>query len=245
MAGVRPARAGRTPLGRNMYDEDDWQPISALQHLAFCPRQWGLIHLEGQWSDNRLTAEGNLLHRRAHEPQDENRPGLRVARRLHLHCRRLGLTGIADVVEFHRLADDDQAGALLPGQPGRWRTFPVEYKRGAPKPEPWDHVQLCAQALCLEEMLGAPVPNGAIFYGRPRRRQAVAFDAALRGQTEDLAARLHHLTAQGLTPAPRPGPHCRNCSLAGACLPKAAASGRAASYLQQEMARALAQEDAS
>jgi CRISPR-associated exonuclease Cas4 len=226
-----------------MYDEDDWQPISALQHLAFCPRQWGLIHLEGQWADNRSTAEGNLLHRRAHEPQDEGRPGLRVARRLHLHCRRLGLSGIADVVEFHRLEGEGQNGAALSGQSGHWRPFPVEYKRGAPKPENWDHVQLCAQALCLEEMLSAPVPAGAIFYGRPRRRQAVAFDACLREQTEDLVARLHQLAAQSRTPPPRYGPHCKLCSLEGVCLPKLAIGDRAAGYLLREIASALAKED--
>ncbi|MFZ5587055.1 MAG: CRISPR-associated protein Cas4 [Thermodesulfobacteriota bacterium] len=230
-----------------MYDEEDWQPISALQHLAFCPRQWGLIHLEGQWADNRLTAEGNLLHRRADVPADENRPGLRVAHRLHLHSRRLGLVGLADVVEFHRLAAGDPAGAgaALPGAPGRWRPFPVEYKRGAPKTGPWDLVQLCAQALCLEEMLGAAVPAGAIFYGRPRRRTAVSFDPGLRGQTEELAARLHELARRGRTPPPSPGPHCKNCSLRETCLPQAAAGPSASAYLRRELARALAGEDAS
>ncbi len=226
-----------------MYAEDDWQPISALQHLAFCPRQWGLIHLEGQWAENRLTAEGNLLHRRAHAPQDENRPGLRLVRRLWLHSPRLGLVGLADVVEFHRLEGDDPSGAVLAGAPGRWRVFPVEYKHGAPKPEAWDQVQLCAQALCLEEMLGSPIPAGAIFYGRPRRRQAVSFDAALRRQTEELAARLHELAQAGQTPPPRLGPHCKNCSLKPACLPKMAAQGRVAQYLEQELARALTGED--
>ncbi len=227
-----------------MYEEEDWQPISALQHLAFCERQWGLIHLEGQWADNRLTAEGNILHRRADTPRDENRPGLRLAHRLHLHSRRLGLAGLADVVEFHLLEGEDPAGASLPGAPGRWRPFPVEYKRGAPKVGPWDQVQLCAQALCLEEMLGVAVPAGAIFYGRPRRRQAVSIDQELRRQTEDLAARLHDLVRQGRTPPPRPGPHCKSCSLQGTCLPKAAAGLSAVGYLERELARALVEEDA-
>jgi CRISPR-associated exonuclease Cas4 len=228
-----------------MYEEEDWQPISALQHLAFCERQWGLIHLEGQWSDNRLTAEGNLLHRRVDTPRDENRPGLRVAHRLHLHSRRLGLVGLADVVEFNLLEGGASEGASLPGAPGRWRPFPVEYKRGAPKVGPWDQVQLCAQALCLEEMLGVAVPAGAIFYGRPRRRQAVRLTLELRWQTEELASRLHALARLGRTPPPNPGPHCKSCSLKETCLPKAAAGPSAAGYLERELARALAGEDAS
>lgn len=227
-----------------MYAEDDWQPISALQHLAFCPRQWGLIHLEGQWSDNRLTAEGGILHQRAHAPQDENRPGLRVARRLWLHSARLGLVGMADVVEFHRLAADEAGGVALAGARGRWRPFLVEYKHGAPKPEAWDQIQLCAQALCLEEMLATRLESGAIFYGRPRRRQAVEFCPDLRRQTENLAGELHRLARAGRTPPPRWGPHCKNCSLQNLCLPRAAAGDRAASYLKREIARVLAEEEA-
>ncbi len=176
--------------------EDDLLPISALQHLVFCERQWGLIHLEQIWAENRLTLEGKHLHERVDESETESRGGVRTARALALRSLRLGLSGRADVVEFLRMeadegpvdgADDGVSGAVaLPGVAGLWRPFPVEYKRGKPKPDRCDEVQLCAQALCLEEMLDTEIPRGALFYGQPRRRQEVAFDPELRALTESL-----------------------------------------------------------
>ncbi len=145
------------------YAEDDLIPISALQHLIFCERQCALIHVEQAWDENRFTAEGRIMHERVHEAGEDSRGTVRVARGLSLRSLRLGLIGKADVVEFHRV------------ERGRWRPFPVEHKRGKPKPDESDKVQLCAQALCLEEMLGAEVPSGAIFYGRTRHRLEVAF----------------------------------------------------------------------
>lgn len=201
-----------------MFDEDSLLPLSALQHLAFCERQWGLIHLEQAWSENRLTAEGRVLHERVHEAESESRGGLRIARGLRLRSLRLGLAGIADVVEFHR---SDEG----------WIPFPVEYKRGAPKSDRCDAIQLCAQAMCLEEMLQVTVYRGALFYGMPRRRQEVAIDAALRAETETLAVRMHALYSKGTTPAPLPRPACRNCSLVGLCLPKVATRRDARAYL--------------
>ena len=133
-----------------MYSEDDLLPISALQHLAFCERQWALIHLEGVWAENQLTAEGRVMHDRAHEPGTESRGDIRISRGLRLRSLRLGLSGIADVVEFHRCGrPDDVDGVCLPGVSGSWAPFPVEYKRGRPKSGPFDEIQLCAQALCL------------------------------------------------------------------------------------------------
>lgn len=178
-----------------MFSEDELLPISAVQHLAFCPRQWALIHLEGQWTDNRLTAQGTALHERVHEGQAEVRGDVLIVRGLRLRSLRLGLVGTADVVEFHPVAAVVTGGCLLPGRAGRWQPFPVEHKRGRPKPDRCDEVQLCAQALCLEEMLGAPVPEGDLFYGAQRRRHHVAFRADLRHETEALAAQLHELTA--------------------------------------------------
>jgi len=138
-----------------MYSEDDLLPISGLQHLHFCERQWGLIHLEQQWEENRLTAEGRLLHDRVHDAGSEVRPSVVTARGLHLHSVRLGLTGVADVVEFQQ-ADAGVAGTIqLADRPGWWRVFPIEYKRGRPKADACDEVQLCAQAMSLEETLGA------------------------------------------------------------------------------------------
>jgi CRISPR-associated exonuclease Cas4 len=158
-----------------VFQEDDLLPISALQHLRFCERQWGLIHLEQQWEENRLTAEGRLLHDRVHDSGTEARPGVIVARSLHLRSLRLGLTGQADVVEFHQCREPQTGAIYLPGRAGSWRIFPVEYKRGRPKPESCDEIQLCAQALCLEEFFEVDVISGALFYGQTRRRVEVAF----------------------------------------------------------------------
>jgi CRISPR-associated exonuclease Cas4 len=172
-----------------LYAEDDLLPLSGLQHLVFCERQWALIHIEQVWAENRLTAQGRVLHERTHEAGAESRPGLRVARGLRLRSLRLGLAGQADVVEFHAAL----AGVALTGEEGLWRPFPVEYKRGRPKPDRCDEVQLCAQALCLEEMFECAIAAGALFYGTPRRRLEVEFDAALRVETERLAVCMQEL----------------------------------------------------
>lgn len=200
-----------------MFDEDDLLPLSGLQHLMFCERQWGLIHIEQVWEENRLTAEGRVLHERAHQPGAENRPGLRTARGLRLRSLRLGLAGQADVVEFHR---NQRTGIALAGTEGLWQPFPVEYKRGRPKKNACDEVQLCAQALCLEEMYGQPVPAGALYYGEPRRRKEVDFTASLRAKTEALARRMHELHHNLKTPAALYEPKCDSCSLVACCLPR-------------------------
>ena len=186
-----------------MYTEDDFLPISGLQHLHFCERQWGLIHIEQVWEENRLTAEGRVLHERAHSPGSESRPGLRIVRGLRLHSFQLGLTGQADIVEFRN---------NIP--------FPIEYKRGKPKNDSCDEVQLCAQAICLEEMFQTTIEAGAIFYGQPRRRTEVRFTISLRAQTAALAKRMHALQQSGLTPHPVYSKKCENCSLKGICLPR-------------------------
>lgn len=171
-----------------------------------------------------------MLHERAHEPETESRRDLRIARGLRLRSLRLGLTGVADVVEFHRLSEaegnsraeesGEPCGVRLPGARGLWKPFPVEYKRGRPKRGPYDEVQLCAQALCLEEMLGVAVPRAALFYGRPMRRTEVVLGAALRAETERLAARLHELTRLGVTPPPVYDKKCESCSLLSLCMPR-------------------------
>lgn len=215
-----------------MFTESDLLPLSALQHLAFCERQWALIHLEQQWVENHLTAEGRNLHERAHEASDEIRDGVRICRGLRLRSLRLGLVGQADIVEFH------------PNNEGSVTPFPVEYKRGKPKPGHWDEVQLCAQALCLEEMLTTSVPAGAIFYGEPRRRTDVQFGQSLRMRTEVLAGRLHLLQAQGTTPIAEYAPKCNRCSLREVCLPEV--TGREPSverYLRRAVRVALAAGD--
>ncbi|NLW50820.1 MAG: CRISPR-associated protein Cas4 [Candidatus Brocadiaceae bacterium] len=212
-----------------MHDEDDLLPISALQHLAFCERQWALIHLEGLWDENVLTAEGSRMHNRSDRAEREMRDGVLIVRALRLRSLRLGLAGRADVVEFRPCSHD--LGSGLPGVAGVWRAFPVEHKRGRPKRNACDRIQLCAQALCLEEMLGVPVPEGALFYGARRRRLDVSFDGDIRRQTEELAARLHCLTESGRTPPPHQTKACDNCSLMHICMPKVTGGRSARVYL--------------
>ena len=193
--------------------DDDALPISGLQHLAFCPRQWALIHLEQVWVENVRTAEGRLLHERADLPGESRRGSLRTVRGMWLRSERLHLTGRADIVEF------------------KPEPFPVEYKRGKSKPNDCDTVQLCAQALCLEEMLQTTIERGAIFYGNPRRRLEVEFTLQLRTRTEELAATMHRLYRSGVTPAATPGPYCSSCSLVDVCLPEATAHSNAALWV--------------
>jgi CRISPR-associated exonuclease Cas4 len=187
--------------------EEDLIPLSALQHLLYCERQCGLIHVDGVWTENRYTAEGRVVHERAHESGSRTRGEVRTETGVYLRSTALGLMGQADVVEFHREAS------------GVWRPYPVEYKRGRAKPEDWDRVQLCAQAICLEEMLGTSVPLGAIYYDQPRKRERVEIDGRLRTRTEAAAARAREIISSGILPPAEQGPRCRRCSLVEICLP--------------------------
>jgi CRISPR-associated exonuclease Cas4 len=190
------------------YAEDDLVPLSALQHFIFCPRQCALIHLEQTWEENRFTAEGRLQHKRVDTGGSEKRRGVRQAFSLPIRSLRLGLSGKDDMVEFPL------------GEDGLWRPYPVERKRGRRKEEDWDRVQLCAQALCLEEMLGFLVPEGALFYEKERHREVVALDEALRRRTEETAGAVHEMMDAGRTPPPTYTPKCDACSLLSRCLPK-------------------------
>ena len=208
----------------HMFPEEDCLPISALQHLLFCPRQCALIHVEQQWAENRLTLEGGHLHEKTDRGRASRRGGRETTRSMPLRSLRWGIFGKADVVEF-------EGGVPLP----------VEYKRGKPKKDGSDRVQLCAQALCLEEMLGTAVPSGAIFYGITRRREPVMFDAALRGQTLDAIRRLHEMIGSGITPIARREKKCHRCSLLRLCMPEVLSGGESASrYLQRSLGLAHA-----
>lgn len=193
------------------YDEHQLLPISALQHLLFCERQCALIHVEQVWADNHLTIQGQHLHKKAHGGKVEKRQGVHVTRGLGLRSLRLGLVGKADVVEI-------EAG----------RVTPIEYKRGRPKRNDSDRVQLCAQAICLEEMLVTSIPSGQIFYGQKRRRIDVQFDSRLRQLTETTAQRLHALLATRKTPVARKEPKCDSCSLIEYCMPQVVGLQRSA-----------------
>lgn len=206
-------------------DDDDLIPISALQHYLYCPRQCALIHLEQQWAENRLTAEGRLLHQRADAPQAQRRRGVRTVTAMPLLALDLGITGKADVVEFQA----DPAGE---------QAFPVEYKRGRPKSHRADEVQLCAQALCLEAMLGIKVEHGALFYGQQRRRKDVAFDDDLRSLTRATIADTRAMLASGRTPTARYDPRrCDRCSLIDLCQPKLLGRNSVAGWLQRQLNR--------
>jgi CRISPR-associated exonuclease Cas4 len=201
-----------------------------LQHLLFCERQCALIHIEGVWAENRLTVEGRHLHDKADSGRGERRSGIRIARSVALRSLRLGLAGKADVVEFHPVH----------GVAGRERPLPVEYKRGRPKRDHSDRVQLCAQALCLEEMLEIEVPAGALFYGMTRRRLDVTFDDELRRRTEQTSRRLHELIVSGNTPRAAREPKCDSCSLLHLCLPETMRPRQsAARYTERALAASL------
>jgi CRISPR-associated exonuclease Cas4 len=189
-------------------EEDDLIMISALQHYAFCPRQCALIHIEQVWQESGLTAEGRILHDRVHEQEGETRAGVRLERGLPLRSLRLGVIGKADLIEFHKIGKEI------------WRPFPVEYKRGKPKPDHCDEVQLCAQAMCLEEMMGMEVPQGALFYGKTRHRHEVVFTPGLRKETEEIIGKIRGLLSEGVTPPPVFEKKCKQCSLVELCLPK-------------------------
>ncbi len=217
------------------WDEDECLPLSGVQHLAFCARQFALIHVEGLWVENTLTFEGRALHERADDPFSiESRGTVLISRSVPLLSLTLGLYGVADVVEFH-LAH--AGGILLPGRQGSWQPYPVEYKRGRVKSDDRDAVQLCAQAMCLEEMLSTPVPEGALFYGQTRRRQTLRLDQVLRGRVLALSEEMHRLYDTGSTPAAVWTKACGRCSLSDVCLPKAGRRKNVRRYVQAVLRR--------
>ncbi len=199
-----------------MYDEEAFLALSGLQHFAFCRRQWALIHIENQWAENYRTVDGALMHEKAHDADArESRGDLLVVRGMRVRSFALGVSGACDVVEFRRGA----SGVPLPEKDGLWQPYPVEYKRGKPKTEDADLLQLCCQAMCLEEMLCCEIPTGALYYGEPRRRLVVSITEALRQRVCDSLAEMHQLAARGHTPKVRPTKACNACSLKELCLP--------------------------
>lgn len=219
-----------------MYSEDNLLSVSALTDMVFCERRAALHQLEGTWEENRATAEGHQLHDKVHDGKGESRGDVRIARAIRLRSFRLGLAGVTDVVEFHRVKNDLSAGIVLPNVTGRWMPFPVEYKRGIVRHEQSFEVQLCAQALCLEEMLNGSVPEGALFYGISRRRKDVVFTPELRHITERSAERLHELFDSGITPPATYEKKCERCSMIDLCRPRDFSGGKSVqAYLQREI----------
>ena len=219
-------------------DRDDYLMMSGIQHFSFCRRQWALIHLEQQWSENLRTVEGHLLHERCHDDSlREKRGDLLIVRGMRVVSHRLRLSGICDIVEFHA----DPNGITLQRDPGLWRPVPVEYKHGAPKANDADRLQLCAQAMALEEMLVCDIPQGVLFYAEPHRRELVDLTPELRQKTQSTADEMNGYFSRGYTPKVKPGKHCSACSLKELCLPALYRRVNAADYVQNHLKEGAAE----
>ncbi len=216
-----------------MYSEDEYLQLSGIQHFMFCRRQWALIHIEQQWEENFRTADGRIMHENAHDSSfREKRGDIITVRGLQLFSSRLGLSGECDVVEFHR---DEKNGVEIPKLGGKYTVVPIEYKRGSPKEEDWDRAQLCAQALCLEDMLCCEIKEGYLFYGETRRRSAVVFDSELRQKTENMTEEMHKYYRQKYTPKVKRTKACNACSLRNICLPVICGALTASQYIEETL----------
>jgi len=214
------------------FDEEDYLQLSGLQHFCFCRRQWALIHIENQWAENFRTVDGALMHENVHNQEfRESRGDLLIVRGLSVHSAQLGVSGQCDVVEFHR----DENGVPLRGRQGRWLPYPVEYKRGKQKENIADELQLCGQTMCLEEMLCCTIPEGALYYGEPRRRSIVVLTPELRGRVREDLTEMHELYQRRCTPKVRPSKSCSACSLKKLCLPKLMRNRKVSDYLTDAM----------
>jgi CRISPR-associated exonuclease Cas4 len=206
---------------------DDYLMLSGIQHMAFCTRQWALIHIEQIWSENVSTLEGKYLHERADNPfGDETRKDIKIVRSMPVISHNLRLRGIIDVVEFHKVVEHLGYTVKLQNRNGYWRPYTIEYKRGEPKGDDRDAVQLCAQAIALEEMMGISIELGYIFYGQTRRRVEIDFNIELRNRVEKLSAEMHELFLEGKTPKAIKRKHCSSCSLVEQCQPNLSSNNR-------------------
>lgn len=214
------------------YSEDNYLLLSGIQHFVFCRRQWALIHIEQQWQENLRTVEGNILHEKAHDGKLSEKRGDRlIIRGLPVVSHRLGITGVCDVVEFI----SDEGGVTLFGRRGRYQPMPVEYKRGEPKANHCDVLQLCAQAICLEEMLACHIPKGCMYYGETRHRLEVPLDDELRGEVLAITQEMHEMYRRRHTPKVKTGSFCRACSLQELCLPKLCKAPSVSAYIAQRL----------
>lgn len=215
-----------------VYNEEDYLQLSGIQHFRFCRRQWALIRLENQWAENARTAEGEILHERAHDADlREKRPDRILVRNLAVSSPTLGVSGACDVVEFRRAAQ----GIPLPHETGLFQPYPVEYKHGSPREDHANELQLCGQAMCLEKMLCCEIPKGALYFGETRHRVEVTFTPTLRQEVTETLAQMHELARRGHTPRAKPTKSCNACSLKELCLPGLVRCGSVKRYLQSYM----------
>ena len=216
-----------------MYKDEDMLMLSGIQHFMFCPRQWALIHIDQQWEENRLTAEGQLLHINVDNPSYRQKNVETITlRSVAIASKELGLYGVSDAIELHPVIDG-QNGISHKSYPGTWLPFPIEYKRGKPKRTSIDEVQLAAQAMCLEEMYGIQIESGALYYGETKHREVVSIDQELRSLTIKCAKEMHHIFCTGIIPKADKDKQCRSCSLVDICLPNMNSWSKVSSYLKK------------
>lgn len=214
------------------YKEDEYLMLSGIQHFRFCRRQWALIHIEQQWAENVHTVAGELMHKKVHDPYlAEKRRDVLITRALPVASRSLGISGECDVVEFHKSSD----GVKLHGHRGFYEIYPIEYKKGKPKQSEEDVLQLTAQAMCLEEMFSADIPEGALFYGETRRREPVKITAELRKQVADITTEMHQYYDRKYTPQVKYNKRCSACSLKDICMPGMGKAVSVEKYLMQAL----------
>ncbi len=214
------------------YKEEDFLQLAGLQHFTFCRRQWALIHIEQQWADNVLTVKGSLFHEKVHDGySSEKRKDVIISRGMPVHSRTLGVSGECDAVEFVR----DDEGICLPNREGKYRLYPIEYKRGRAKATDEDRMQLTAQVICLEEMFLTEIPEACLFYGETRRRERVEITEALRNECRRLIQEMHQFYARGYTPRVKKTKRCEACSLKAICLPKLEKGKNVAAYISEHM----------
>lgn len=214
------------------WNEEDYLQLSGLQHFVFCRRQWALIHIEHQWAENFRTIDGAVFHENAHNTGFQESRGDRfITRGVSVCSSELGVSGQCDVLEYHR----GGTGIPIAGKDGLWQPYPVEYKRGSPREDTGDTLQLCGQAMCLESMLCCDIPEGALYYGEVRRREKVAFTPELRNQVCQMLAEMHELYRRGYTPKVKPTKSCNACSMKDLCLPRLMKTRSVSAYLREAM----------
>lgn len=220
----------------NKYSEDQFLPLSGLQHIAFCERQWALIHIEQQWEEDGRTAEGRIMHEKVHDPEYKSyKPGVVVVRGMKLQSSSLGIYGVADIVEF--IKSEDGSGIVLPGKKGLYLPRPVEYKRGKSKKGDYDRIQLCAQAICLEEMLQCYIEQADLYYGETRSRETVILGEQLRDEVKRLSEHMHSLYSEGITPKPdKKLSLCKKCSMFNICIPNMRTKTSVKNYWEELLA---------
>ncbi|MDD4589426.1 MAG: CRISPR-associated protein Cas4 [Parabacteroides sp.] len=217
------------------YEEDNMLMLSGIQHYMFCPRQWALVHIEQQWLDNKLTVEGELLHKNVDDPFYRQKNGNALTlRSVPIASKKLGLYGLTDAVELiPSMAAENSITHT--NYPGYWKPFPIEYKRGHSKPDKYDEVQLAAQVICLEEMYQIKIDSAALYYNEIRHREYIFITSLLRDLTYKCASEMHEIYKSGITPKAINKPCCKNCSLADLCLPELNSCQPASIYLNKNL----------